>query len=213
MHISSWPNFIDYLLWVLIIPLCLLIVLLVVGLKCRRKHFIGISLVSFFILFVGAFHLFFDALYATPFYSFTDDAGNFGLYDEYVETQIQVRPESGFPETIPDGANLTRYSYWYVNAASPHHFVMLALELPSDDFFQDEIKRLSQCGFELSKDKSVYLFVPEYQGFGSEVLVDWEQHRLGYFFFGPNDVEFAPKSLAEFYSTVYSNEWILVKIC
>ena len=58
---------------------------------------------------------------------------------------------------------------------------------------------------------SIYLFVPEYQGFGSEVLVDWKQQSLGYFFGWPSDEEFAPKSLAEFESTDYFNEWILEK--
>ncbi len=208
LQIGFWTDFIDLLFWLFLLPIILVSLILVIGIK-GKKNLVVLALLSFGILAVVFVRVLGNGLYRLPFFSFSADVSDFGTYDKTVEAQIGAYPESGFPHERVRGAKDTQFLYWFYDASSTHYCVMVSWEFNIDAEFQDEINRLIQCGYSIEHDQIIYLMAPQYKGFASEVMIDWEEQRIVYFFFSSSDENAIPQTLDEYYSIDYSKEYTL----
>lgn len=189
----------EYLL-ILFVPSLLSGALVLWAIIRRKKKLTPIAVVLLIAVLVLSFLPLLGRYLFTPtFCSSTDDVENYSKTD--------IGTDTVFPDAVPESAQHAQYFYWYMNIAAEHWFRTASWEL-SDADFEAEIDRLRASGLDISEGSSIYTSEDSVYG-KTEVLIDWERHRIAYFSARLMGEDSLPASLEEFYSTEYSIETIL----
>lgn len=110
----------------------------------RRKHIAALVLCAASVLVLPGILLrtLGETLFQPTIWSHTDDAEDFGDFDDVFLQHLTPNPVGCFPEEIPAEAENVQYCYYYVYAAAEYVYVAVRWEFPTEAAFNRYVSQL-----------------------------------------------------------------------